>query len=89
MIVVKSTSHPFIGPFLRDHDPQAHLPTANYILDVSGFSSDGSSPTGIRSGEDQGAKAPEAFCGGKGVFLLGVGVCLFYAMYIPYISTER
>ena len=56
---------------------------------MSRFSLDGSSPTGIRSGEDQGAKAPEAFCGGKGVFLLGVGVCLFYAMYIPYISTER
>ena len=37
-------------------------------FDVSRFSLDGSSPTGIRSGQDQGAKAPEEFCGGKGVF---------------------
>ena len=37
-------------------------------FDVSRFSLDGSSPTGIRSGQDQGAKAPEEFCGGKRVF---------------------
>ena len=38
------------------------------IFDLSRFSLDSSSLTGIRSGYDQGAKAPEEFCGGKRVF---------------------
>ena len=37
-------------------------------FDVSWFSLDGSSLTGIRSGQDRGVKAPEEFCGGKRVF---------------------
>ena len=28
----KSTLYPFISPFLRDDDPQIHLPAADYIL---------------------------------------------------------
>ena len=32
LIVVKSISYPFISLFLRDNDPQVHLPAANYML---------------------------------------------------------
>ena len=48
-------------------------------FDVSRFSLEGSGPGGIRSGWDQGAKAPEKFCGGV-CFSLGLSVCLFYAL---------
>ena len=65
-----------------------HMYTCRQLImffDVSRFSLDGSSPAEIRSAWDQGAKVPEAFCGGKSVFSLGLGLCLFVALY--YLST--
>ena len=32
LIVIKSMSYPLISPFLRDNDPQVHLPAANCVL---------------------------------------------------------
>ena len=48
-------------------------------FDMSRLSLDGSSQAGIKSGYDQGAKAPEDFCGGRRAFYL-VSVC---ACFMP------
>ena len=54
-------------------------------FDVSRFSLDGSSLTGIRSGQDRGVKAPEEFCGGKRVFFTW-SRCL--PVLFPILSTD-
>ena len=56
------------------------------IFDLSRFSLDSSSLTGIRSGYDQGAKAPEEFCGGNCVFFTW-SQCM--PVLCPILSTER
>ena len=82
----KRMSHPFISPFLRDNDPQVHVPSANYTLGRIQVQFGG-----LRSGWDQsglggirGTKAPEELCGGKRVFFfVSAGAC-----FMPFASSS-
>ena len=68
----------FISPFLRDNDPQIHLPAANYILRRVQVQFGWLKPA---LGRIRVLKPRKSFVVASVCFSLGLGVCLFYALH--------